>query len=174
MSLILLRHTRPDMPKGLCYGRTDLLPDAGFPQTASEIARDLPSVEGIVTSPLTRCHMLASHIGDARNLPVETDKRLIEKDFGTWENTPWDDIPREQLDAWAADFLGARSHGGESVSMLRDRVEDALNDMNRSRGPVLWVTHSGVIRAACAILNLHDGWDTALEFGAWLEISPTP
>ena len=56
------------------------------------------------------------------------DERLREFDFGTWEGVRWDAIPRAELDAWAADFFHARPHGGESVHMLRERVETAIAD----------------------------------------------
>lgn len=174
MSLILLRHTRPDMPDGLCYGRTDLLPGADFADTAARIAGDLPLFARVYSSPLQRCHMLAEHVAAVRDRTVEPDDRLIEADFGSWENRAWNDIPRAELDLWAQDFMGARAHGGESVEMLRKRVALALAAVDTAAGPVLWVTHSGVIRAVCAILDRHNGWNTAVAFGEWLEIDLPP
>ena len=82
----------------------------------------LPRADRLVSSPLERCRRLAERIGAARGLVPVVDERLREFDFGTWEGVPWESIPRAELDAWAADFLHARPHGGESVQMLHERV----------------------------------------------------
>lgn len=92
-------------------------------------------------------------------------------DFGRWELRPWSEIARAEVDAWAADFEHARPHGGESVAELRDRVAAALRDAAPGQGPALWVTHGGVIRAVCAILGAHQGWDTRLDFGRSLSVA---
>ena len=47
-------------------------------------------------------------------------------DFGRWEGLPWSAVPRAELDAWAADLMHARPHGGESVAMLLARTRRAL------------------------------------------------
>lgn len=122
MALILLRHTRPLEAAGLCYGRTDLALGADFDAQAARLVDALPAVAHVVTSPLLRCARLAGVIARARGVALTTDPRLTEIDFGTWEGVPWDAIPRAGLDAWAADLLHARPHGGESVAMLRDRA----------------------------------------------------
>ena len=57
-------------------------------------------------------------------------------------------MPKQEIDAWAEDFLYARPHGGESVAMLRNRVGAALADWSALNEPIVIVTHAGVIRAA--------------------------
>ena len=47
MGVILLRHTKPDAPEGLCYGRLDLAPAMGFAAQAAAIAQDLPPIGGL-------------------------------------------------------------------------------------------------------------------------------
>ena len=124
--LILLRHTRPAGADGLCYGRTDLLPDDDFESVAARLAQQLPAVARIASSPLTRCRLLAARLATARGLPLTIDPALIEMDFGRWEGQPWDALPRAELDAWAADFWHGAPHGGESVAQLHGRVHAAL------------------------------------------------
>ena len=68
-------------------------------------------------------------------------------DFGTWEGRPWAEIPEAEVEAWAADFIDARPHGGESVAMLLARVRRAMARC-RPEEPSLVVTHGGPIRAA--------------------------
>ena len=88
-------------------------------------------------------------------------------DFGRWEGIPWADIPRPDLDAWAADFMQDAGHDGESVAMLETRVRAALS---QTPDNAIVVTHSGCIRAACAIRELHDGWDTETPFGGMVTL----
>lgn len=169
--MILLRHTRPEGGAGLCYGRTDLAPGAELPREARRLAAQLPPFAKIATSPLSRCARLAEALALARGVPLEPDPRLAEIDFGAWEGRRWDDIPRPEIDAWAADLMEARPHGGESVAMLAARAAPALA---RHEGALI-VTHMGVIRAALAQAGREGPWETRLGFGEWIELSlPKP
>jgi len=170
MGMILLRHTKPDAPEGLCYGRLDLAPDASFADHAATLAAELPRIARVVTSPLARCALLAQSIAAARDLPVTTDTRLREMDFGAWEGALWSDLPRAELDAWAADLLHARPHGGESVAQLRDRTLAALRD--HAAPSVLVVTHHGVIKSARHVTEGDSAWQSTLPFGGWLRFAP--
>lgn len=170
MGLILLRHTKPDAPEGLCYGRLDLAPADGFAAHAAALAQDLPPVSQVVTSPLHRCAALAQAIAAARGLPVSIEPRLREMDFGTWEGQLWADLPRAELDAWASDLMHARPHGGETVAQLRDRTLDALRD--HAAPGVLVVTHHGVIKSARHVTEGDSAWRSTLPFGGWLRFAP--
>lgn len=161
MALIFVRHTTPHVAPGTCYGRTDLALAESFEAEAEAVAAALARLapDGpILSSPLSRCLRLAERLG-----PFAPHPAFVEMDFGAWEGQPWDAIPRAELDAWAADFLGARPHGGESVAQLRDRVAAGLEGL--PTGSVI-VTHAGVIKAAAAILNHPEGWDIKPAFGA--------
>ena len=171
MPLIVLRHTRPEIAPGLCYGRSDLGLAADFDTAAREIAGTLPAVSRIVSSPLLRSRRLAEALGEARGLGIEVEPALRELDFGAWELRRWDSIARAEIEAWAADFLGGRPHGGESVAMLAERVGSALDRHVPASPPVLWVTHSGVIRAVCARLGRARGWETDVGYGEWLDLT---
>ncbi|MDD7971789.1 histidine phosphatase family protein [Roseinatronobacter alkalisoli] len=169
MAMILLRHTRPDMAPGICYGRSD--PDLApcFADAAQTLVDTLPDVLRVVSSPLMRCLRLARHVADARAIPLSVDPRLSEMDFGTWEGQPWNDIPRAQLDAWAGDVLHARPHGGESVAALRVRALAALRD--HAAPATLVVTHHGVIKCARSLIMGDGAWQSDLPFGQWITFS---
>lgn len=167
MPVILLRHTRPLTAEGRCYGRTDLALAEGFEADLARLLADLPPVARILTSPLSRCHRLAEAIGGARDLPVSVEFGLIEMDFGAWENRLWGDLPRAELDAWRDDFLHARPHGGESVAALAARVSAALDRAITGAGPVLAVTHAGVIKAALAARGDPAGWQAVIGFAEY-------
>lgn len=170
MHMILVRHTRPSVAAGVCYGITDLDVATTFDDEAAAIVTTLPATDRLVSSPLRRCRRLAERIGTARDTVPVFDERLRELDFGTWEGVPWDAIPRAELDAWAADFFHARPHGGESVHMLRERVETAIADYRRSGKSHMMITHAGVIKAALARSGHPDGWKATVEFGATVRI----
>lgn len=171
MALILLRHTTPDVSAGVCYGRTDLALAESFEDEALDALDALPRFNAIVTSPLRRCQKLAAFIGQQKRLALTIDDRLMEMDFGTWEGVAWDDIPRAEIDAWAADILHARPHGGESVFMLRNRTLSALTEWQARYERPLIVTHAGVIRAAISKGDAAEILDTKIDFGAHITLS---
>lgn len=171
MSLILLRHTRPLVDTGVCYGKTDLTLALSFPKDSLEVHNRLPVVDFIISSPLLRCRQLAELLGRWRSKPVDIDDRLQEMDFGRWEGKRWDAIPRAEIDAWAADFLHARPHGGESVAMLKRRVDAVVAELRVDAQIGLLVTHAGVIKAAAAKGAHFDDFQTQVEFGGTLQLA---
>ena len=171
MRLTLVRHTRPAVPDGICYGVTDVDVAPTFEDEADRIVAALPAAERLSTSPLGRCRRLAERIGMARGLVPVVDDRLREMDFGAWEGVPWDSIPRAELDAWADDFFHARPHGGESVYRLRERAGCAIDEYRSSGFSLIVVTHAGIIRAARALRGHADGWSTHTKFGGWVTLT---
>jgi alpha-ribazole phosphatase len=158
MDLVLIRHPAVGVPAGTCYGRSDV-PLAGDPDAAAaEIAARLAALRAplpprVVTSPLGRCVRVATPLAGLHGLGLQHDARLAEMDFGAWELCAWDAIAREQIDAWTANFLHAREHGGESVGQFDARVQAGFEALiaDAQGAPAAWaVTHSGVIRAIAA------------------------
>lgn len=105
----------------------------------------------LLSSPAQRCTALAHAVSAA--LPhwrLVIEPALHEMDFGAWEGMAWDSVPRQELDAWAADFATYAPGGGESVQQVLQRVAAALAqtmEMVQSDVPVVWVSHAGVMRA---------------------------
>ena len=87
-----------------------------------------------MSSPLGRCRALAELIGSAFHLQPAYDRRLQEMDFGAWEGRDWNDIPRTELDAWAADFLHARPHGGASNGSKQSKIAERVPDGTQQVG----------------------------------------
>ena len=165
MGLTLIRHTKLKAADGVCYGRTDLDVADTFHEEAQTVIKSAPAADVIVSSPLTRCQKLAHQIAAAHGLAVELDPRLQEMNFGAWEGQRWSEIPKAELDAWAADFLNARPHGGESVAMLRDRTMTALAEYGAPDQSHILVTHAGVIKAALSEGDSADDFSIHVEFG---------
>ncbi len=153
MKLWLLRHARVVLPPGLCYGASDVPADQALTAEAAQaIAPLLPAGLPVRVSDLGRAQQLhqalRAHRPDLGE--AEADPRIREMDFGTWEQTAWDAVPRTAFDLWMADFAQHRFGGAESVHELMDRVADALDDTRAAAGEggeALWITHAGVIRS---------------------------
>ena len=170
MELILVRHTRPLVAENVCYGATDLELAPTFEDEAARVIETLPTADRLVTSPLSRCRRLAERIGAARRLVPVVDARLREMDFGAWEGVTWNAIPRAELDAWGADFLDARPHGGESVRMLYDRARSAVADYRKTGQSHIMVTHAGVIKAVRAQDRYPNAWKANVAFGGTVRL----
>lgn len=143
MELHLIRHPRPDVAPGVCYGRTDL----GLAESAIEVAArlrpQLPEHFVLHASPLQRARLLAEALGTPR-----IDARLQEMSFGDWEGRRFDEIG-SAIDAWADDPLGFRAPGGESAREMGARVLSWLSDLQAAEAspePVVVVAHGGPLR----------------------------
>ncbi len=171
MPVTLIRHTRPAIEPGICYGSSDLDVAESFASESASIIAKLQHAEVLISSPMLRCQKLAAAIGQALDIEPRIDKRVREMDFGQWEKTAWSAVPRAELDAWADDFLHARPHGGESIAMLRSRVADAMAEYTSSELAHIVVTHSGVMKVAVARGDNENDFSTSFTYGAILELS---
>lgn len=166
MKLWLVRHARPLIDAGICYGATDVPADAEHTQaTATQLAPLLPAGLTVWTSPLQRCSALADQLIALRpDLRLRTDARLVELDFGCWEGQRWDTIPRAAYDDWTASFGAARFGGRESVNELLQRVAAARAEAQALGQDAVWVTHAGVLRA---LALLEQGLTTLDQAPQW-------
>ncbi|MDF3835281.1 alpha-ribazole phosphatase [Cupriavidus basilensis] len=170
MDLVLIRHARPLVAEGICYGALDLplaQPVSPAPAQMRSALQGLAPGR-IVSSTMARARATAALLADGLpGLEPEADARLRELDFGNWEGRAWDAVPRAELDAWAADLLHARPHGGESAAEAMARVAQWADALPAAAPDCLWVvTHAGPIRMLAAHwlgvpLATTLGWDIA-------------
>ncbi len=165
MTLWLARHARALVAPGICYGALDIAADAELTlASAQALARELPLGTLVQVSPLKRCRQLADALQDLRpELHFQTDARLREMDFGSWEGTLWSDIPRAAVDAWTADFAQHRFGGRESASEVLARVAAAWDERDVT-SHTLWIAHSGIAQAATL---LHQGVRQVIQAKDW-------
>jgi alpha-ribazole phosphatase len=185
MTLWVVRHAQPLIAPGTCYGALDVAADAGATQHAAQaLAETVPQGATVRCSTLQRCELLAQYLCGLRpDLVLKPEPRLMEMNFGIYENSAWADIPKEALDAWTADFWHHRFGGAESLAELMARVrsvwdQDAAipSDPNAARDTV-WITHAGVARAALllsrGVVHVDQASDWPIEapaFGAWWQL----
>jgi len=152
---------------GICYGATDLELADDVAMCADDVRKALPAGIALFSSPLRRCRALATALHPA---PLY-DERLRELDFGRWELRRWDELPRDELDAWAADPLNYAPPGGEAALALSGRLEVFLDERGWPRGEdIALVTHGGVIKILLARMQgfADPAWPGAtLGYGQW-------
>ena len=156
MEIYLIRHTKPAIEDGICYGQSDVDLSETFLDEADLIKQKLPDHFDIVySSTLNRCKKLAEQL--STNKVIYNDS-LKELNFGDWELKKWDEINQTELNRWMDDFVNIFPPNGENYLSLFERVklfwENSI--VNSKHKTIAIVTHAGVIRSILAlILNLN-------------------
>lgn len=152
MEIYLIRHTTVSVDTGVCYGHTDVPLAETFVDELNALHRKLPDCGEFITyaSPSQRCRQLAERLCPAT---AQFDARLMEMNFGNWENQRWEAIGEETIRGWMQDFVHRPCPEGESFWELSQRVLAFWYDLLQD-GPsyTLVITHGGVIRALLAHL----------------------
>ncbi|RBW63124.1 alpha-ribazole phosphatase [Tenacibaculum sp. E3R01] len=174
MEIILIRHTTPDIAKGICYGQSDINIRDSFLEEIKPILKEIPVNNENVTfysSPLKRCAILAKEL----TTKITFDNRLKELNFGDWELKKWDEINRVDLDIWMNDFVNVPTKNGESYIDLHQRTTSFLKELkqNKTKKAII-VTHAGVIRSIWSYINnipLEKSFDLKLAYGAIIKLN---
>jgi alpha-ribazole phosphatase len=170
--IIILRHTPVNVEKSICYGFSDVPLAESFADDFKIVMKSLAAYrwDYVFSSPSTRCLKLA-HVLCPPDLPVQTDDRLREMNFGRWELKHWDEINQDaEAQQFFNDFENYPCPGGESFAMLIIRIKDFLSSIAHlpSQANILIVTHGGPIRAMHIILNNVDAtraFDLKVDYG---------
>lgn len=153
LKIYLLRHgqTAWNADNNRYCGRTDIpLTEKGLSQ-AEEVKKQLLGIEfaAVYSSPLQRAYTTA---GIASGKDVIRDDRLIEADFGTWENKTKEEFIAENESLWTnwmSDPAIYHAGGtGETGSEIVTRVDDFFSSLLQkySSGNVMVVAHNGINR----------------------------
>jgi broad specificity phosphatase PhoE len=109
-------------------------------------------IDRVCSSPLLRARQTAEAIAGPHRLPVHVVEDLTEADVGAWEGRAWDEIERDDPEAYRAFMADASVHpyrDGETVRGVLDRAGPALERLvaeNLGRRIVV-VAHNVVNRA---------------------------
>jgi alpha-ribazole phosphatase/probable phosphoglycerate mutase len=153
LNVYLLRHGEtPYNADGNRYcGRTDIgLTAKGIKQAegVNERLKDVV-IDAVYSSPLTRARVTAE-IATGRQ--VQTDERIIEVDFGTWEGKTQVEFNTENPLLWAAwinDPAIAKAGGtGETGKEIVERVDAFFTEMLQKHNgqTIVVVGHNGINR----------------------------
>lgn len=176
MEIFFIRHPKTEAPEGVCYGSTDVLPAEGELQNVISAVKakiTIPSDAQFISSPLSRCTLLAEAFANGRE--IKTDARIAELDFGSWELMRWKDIPMQEMDKWSRDFVNNHAPDGESFALVVERVRSFWEGIIASNDKTKIVTtHSGVLRALLVIAleaSPYKVFNTELDYGDVIRVS---
>ena len=147
MKIYVARHgeTEWNARNKIC-GRTDLPLTARGMEQARELAEIMAhkELDLIISSPMIRARQTAAAVSEVTGLPVYTDERLIEQDFGDFEG----------MDRGTPEYLANKRQfafhypNGESQMQVAHRVYSFLEEL-KERYPeqnILLTCHGGVCR----------------------------
>ncbi len=132
---------------GLIQGQTECdLSNKGV-EDAKKLATTVKNIDidVVISSPLKRAYDTARIITEER-LPINTDDRLIERDWGLCEGAHIEEV--DTVKCWNF-FLNIDNNGIEKVQDLLARISEFLEDIKVKYKDknVLVVAHSAVLRA---------------------------
>src|ERR1700761_7110716 len=154
LSVYLLRHglTSYNADGNRYCGRTDIaLTDKGIRQAEAAYQRlkGIP-LDEVYSSPLQRARLTAELASGRQK--VQTDHRLIEIDFGGWENKTKEEFIAEDPESWTS-WISDPEHNhagrtGERGEEVIKRLDDFYNEMlTRHAGQTIMVVgHNGTNR----------------------------
>lgn len=169
MKLYFIRHTSVDVPKGVCYGQSNVPLKPTFEAEAEIVKNQLDDLEfdAVFSSPLSRCRKLARYCGFEDR--VQWVDRIKEIYFGDWEMQAWDDIKDDNLTLWYDDWVNRPATGGESLKMVYERVASFLDEVKTENyRNVAIFAHGGVINCAkvyAGLTTLENVFDTVPAYG---------
>lgn len=173
MEVYLIRHTTPQIKKGICYGQTDIPLAETFQADSKKVLKHLPGgIDVVYSSPLNRCMQFAGLIKS--NQKIIQDTRLMEINFGDWEMKKWEDIDPPALNKWMIDFVNEKTPGGECFTVLNQRVKTFFDErisplVDDEKNKIAVITHAGVIRSLlCTLLTipLINAFKISVDYGS--------
>lgn len=154
MLLYVVRHGETEWnTKHLVQGISDIPLTLKGEEEASEL-KDLVAsldIDVVISSPLKRAKKTAMIITDNK-MPINTDDRIIERDWGMNEGMPIDSV--DTIDCWDV-ILNTNVANIERLKDFMLRVSEFIEDIKvrYKDKKVLVVTHSAVIRVIHYLLG---------------------
>ena len=169
MLLTLIRHGPTEWNATRRFqGRTDVALSKLGRAHAAAIADALREerIDALYSSDLSRALETARPVAAAHAIPVLSDARLREFDFGAWEGLTWDEIVAANPHLAGRGSTAAKLYapqGGESFAEVRRRIESFISEARarHSGGRIAVVTHAGPLHAALSVLGLETAGTSA-------------
>ena len=176
MILYLIRHTSVDVPRGTCYGWTDVPVSGNFETEAAACKQQLDGIhfDRVYVSPLTRARKLAAYCGypDAKVEP-----RMKEMHMGDWEMQRFDEINDPQLQEYYENYLDSPTRNGESFKDLYRRVASFIEELRSTALPgerVAVFCHGGPIICTmvyAGLVPLEQGYANIPDYASVTEVT---
>lgn len=127
-------------------GATDIeLTELGHKQ-AMELGQIIKSegihIDEIICSPLVRASETARHISEETGVPMRSEERLREQNYGKYESTPRNG---EEFRIAKQNFI-YNFDGGESMLEMAQRIYNLLDEIRKEDKVYLLVAHNGISR----------------------------
>lgn len=160
MIIYLTRHGQTRLNKmHLMQGRTDEpLNDAGREQARQmrsilEKAHPGLAFDAVYASPLDRAVETGSIIGDVPRSRIITDERLLEADFGRFEQYPYHRMGIRMTLYWRFPEFFKAPDTVETVESMKERSHSFLKELEKKDyKTVLVACHGGILRPLCGYL----------------------
>ncbi len=181
MKLWLVRHGQTQANvDGLYSGISETsLTEKGIVQ-AETVGNMLNKVafDKVLCSELSRAQHTTQLILQQRNVPVVTEPRLNEMNFGDWEMRHHRDLQHQDAEnyaAWCNDWQNVVPKNGEGFQVFSQRVCEFATSLSLlpTQQNILIVSHQGVLSLLIAtLLNMPPAslWHFVIEQGAWSSI----
>ena len=171
MEVILVRHTSVGVPRGTCYGWTDVPLADTFEEEAAATKANLQQyapIDSVFSSPLTRARRLAEFCTPPTTA-IQFDERLKEMNMGQWEMKIYDEIDDPYFDQWMNDYMHLPTPGGEGFPGQYQRVSQFLDELKTlPYNRVAVFAHGGVL--VCAglyggLFQADTAWSQLVPYG---------
>jgi len=152
--ILAIRHGETDWNVATrIQGQIDISLNTQGEWQAKQVAKALSDedIHAVYASDLSRASITAEHIASHHGLAVAKYTALRERHYGFFEGQTWDEIqaahPEDALLWRDRDPQWTPKSGGESLMMLHERVNRAVNEIaSRHLGEqIALVTHGGVL-----------------------------
>lgn len=150
--VVFIRHSSLAVPRGVCYGFSNIDVSHNFSIEADNLQRNLTGFvpDLVVSSPLQRCVKLAVCTFD---IEPEINLDLKEVNYGDWEGKTWEEINVKGDNLWMYANVNNQPPNGESFADLLKRVVKQVEViLNRPEEKIAVVCHGGVIRSVLSHL----------------------
>ena len=166
-ALFAARHAPAAVDAGTCIGQLDV-PSHRDPLEVAEALLSswtrTADVRCVWSSPLQRCSEVARILAARWHVPHRIDSRLLEISYGRWEGRRWDEIERqdpEAFQAWMKNWERQGPPDGESAAMVESRVRSWWESLAADCDEVL-IAHAGVVRTL-HVVTAHYDWKQAMQ-----------
>lgn len=175
MRIYLARHGETDWNRAhRVQGSQDTeLNETGIAQAealAEQLRAEGRSFDALYSSTQKRALHTAEIVSRAIRVPVQTDPRLTEINFGKWEGHSWQEIEElfpEEFQYYSEDRWHHRVPDGESHGILLERALAALRDIAAGAdadADILVISHGALILALRCAQREEWGWESLLNY----------